>query len=122
MENYYESIIALDPRVEDEKAAKLIDKLSQIITQNGGTIEKADKWGKRKFSYEVNGQKEGNFFFFLFKTSSPQTIAELGGTCRVTEEILQNMTVKVIKVKKIPAKLSKKKKKKEVPRPAAVKA
>jgi small subunit ribosomal protein S6 len=112
MEQRYESFFILNPRTSDEEAEKKIAKMSQIVTQAGGVIEKAEKWGKRKLAYDIKGVKEGNYIYMLFKApSTSKVVTELERTYRVSEDILRFITTRIIDVKKIPAKLRRRKKK-----------
>ena len=120
MENQYESVFIIRPDVKDEDIEKLIAKFSAVATGAGGTLEKVDKWGKKRFAFEVKNFKEGIYVLFLLRCA-PAVVFELERTYRVNEDILRYLTTRVEGYKKITAKLKKKKKKKEVaPKPASV--
>ena len=48
----YEVIFIVKPMEEDATNA-VIDKFSKLIADNGGTIDKEDRWGKKRLAYEI---------------------------------------------------------------------
>ena len=46
----YETIFVINPEYSEEATKALIEKFTGIITNNGGTIDSIDEWGKRKLS------------------------------------------------------------------------
>jgi len=63
------------------------------VTNNGGVIDKIDRWGKRKLAYLVKDFTEGYYCIFHF-TGKPETVAELNRVMRITDDILRHMIVK----------------------------
>ena len=45
--NKYEVVYIIDPAVEDEARKALIAKFNDLITGNGGSVDKVEEWGKR---------------------------------------------------------------------------
>ena len=72
--NKYESIIIINPSVEEEKLKELVAKFSDMINKDG-KLEKADNLGKKKLAYPVKKNAEGYYIVFYF-TANPSLIAE----------------------------------------------
>ena len=54
MMNRYEMIYIIDADLEEAARKELIEKVSALITNNGGEIEKVDEtWGKRRLPREL---------------------------------------------------------------------
>ena len=90
--NKYESIIIINPSVDDEAVKALESKFTDLINKDG-KVEKVDELGKRKLAYEINKQKEGFYLVFKFE-AKPELISELERNYRITDEIIKFMTVK----------------------------
>ena len=56
--NKYESVIIINPSVDEEGIKSLVAKFTDLINTDG-KVEKVDDLGKRKLAYEVKKQKEG---------------------------------------------------------------
>ena len=46
--NKYELLFIIDNSAADEAKEAIIAKMSQLVTDNGGSVEKVDKWGAKK--------------------------------------------------------------------------
>lgn len=91
--NKYESVVIINPTVDEEGVKSLVEKFSALIN-NDGKVEKVDNLGKRKLAYEVKKQKEAYYEVFYFE-ANPELIAELERNYRITDEVIKFMTMKV---------------------------
>ena len=78
--NKYESVVIINPTVDEEGMKALISKFTDLIN-NDGKVEKVDELGKRKLAYDVKKFSEGFY-------------AVLERNYRITDEIIKFMTVK----------------------------
>ena len=90
--NKYESVIIINPSVDEDKVKGLIDKFSDLINKQG-KVTKVDTLGKKKLAYEVKKNKEGIYVVFYFE-AEPTLIAELERNYRITDEIIKFIVVK----------------------------
>lgn len=90
--NKYESVIIINPNVDEEGIKALISKFTDLINTDG-KVEKVDELGKRKLAYEVKKFTEGFYAVFYFD-AEPSLIAELERNFRITDEVIKFMTVK----------------------------
>ena len=89
----YESVIIINPNVDEEGIKALIQKFTTLIN-NDGKFEKADELGKRRLAYEVKKNKEGYYVVFYFEANT-SLISELERNYRITDEVIKFMTIKV---------------------------
>ena len=90
--NKYESVIIINPSVEEQGVKDLITTYTDLINKNG-KVEKVDELGKRKLAYEVKKNKEGYYVVFTFE-AKPDSIAELERNYRITDEIIKFIVVR----------------------------
>ena len=90
--NKYESVIIINPNVDEAGIKALEDKFTGLINENG-KVEKVDSMGKRKLAYEIKKFAEGTYLVFYFE-SKPEAIAELERVYRITDDILKFIVVK----------------------------
>ena len=88
----YEVIFIVKP-MEEEATNAVIEKFSKLITANGGTIDKEDRWGKRRLAYEIKDETEGYYCLFNV-TCEPACVAECDRVMKITDELLKHMIVK----------------------------
>ena len=70
--NRYELTYIIDTALEETARKELIEKFSNLITANGGEVEKVDEtWGKRRLAYAINDKLEGYYVLVtLFSVKS----------------------------------------------------
>lgn len=90
--NNYESIIIINPNVEEEKMKALIERFTTLINSDG-KVGKVDELGKKKLAYEIGKNKEGNYVVFDF-TANPSLIAELERNYRITDDVIKFMVIR----------------------------
>jgi len=67
-------------------------KISNLITNNKGTVEKLDIWGKKRLAYEVQDVTEGLYVLVSF-SANPSCIKELDRVLRIDDNILRHMII-----------------------------
>ena len=88
----YESVIIINPNVDEEGMKSLISRFTDLIN-NDGKVEKVDELGKKKLAYEVKKNTEGFYVVFYFEANT-SLIAELERNYRITDEVIKFMTIK----------------------------
>lgn len=92
----YESICIVRPTLTNDEVDKMIEKMKGVVEKNGGTILKAENWGKRKLSYNIKKEKKGIYLIFRF-TGHEKVISELEHSYHVEDAVIRSLTVKVPK-------------------------
>ena len=91
--NKYESVVIINPNVDEEGVKSLVKKFTDLIN-NDGKVEKVDELGKKRLAYEVQKNKEGYYVVFYFEANT-NLISELERNYRITDEVIKFMTVRV---------------------------
>lgn len=85
----YEALYIVSPTLTDAEVQAIADRYKGVVETQGGTVESAGKWEKRKLAYEVNGLKEANYILMNFEAGS-QVPAELGRQMRNHDEVVRH--------------------------------
>lgn len=91
----YELMLVVRPTVEEEAVDALVQRLTDIVTREGGEIENIDKWGKRRLAYEIKGHTEGFYVVINFQ-AEPATASELERIVKITDEVIRHLLVRQI--------------------------
>ena len=71
--NKYESVIIVNPNVDEAGLKALEEKFTGLINENG-KLESAQNMGKKRLAYEIKKFKEGTYMlFFTNEVHSPDT-------------------------------------------------
>jgi len=90
----YELIVIVSPEVPEEELPSHIDKISEFITNKGGSVTEVERWGKRKLAYPINHFREGNYVLTRLKLE-PGMTAELEANLRISEKVLRHLLVRL---------------------------
>ena len=90
--NKYESIIIVNPNIDEAGLKALEEKFTGLINENG-KVESVEQMGKRRLAYEVKKFKEGTYVLFNFE-AKPDSIVELERVYRITDEIIKFIVVR----------------------------
>ena len=90
--NKYESVVIVNPNLEEESIKNLIKKFSDLINSDGN-VTSVEEMGKRKLAYEIRKQKEGFYVVIKFE-AKPELIAELERNYRITHQATKFIVVK----------------------------
>lgn len=90
--NKYESVIIINPSLEEEGIKGLIQRFTDLINTDG-KVETVEQIGKKKLAYEVKKNKEGYYVLFNFE-AKPELIAELERNYRITDEVIKFIVVR----------------------------
>ncbi len=114
----YEELFIVRPDAPEEEIDPLIEQLRQVITQEGGTLDKVEKWGVRKLAYRVAKYNDGQYILLQF-SAKPETVKEVERRLRVADLVLKFLTVRIDERMKWLEKRRKLREKRAARRPAA---
>lgn len=86
----YELGFILNPEVSEEQTRAILNRVEQIVATHGGQIMRVNQWGRKRLSYPIEHHRDGNYIF-LDMILTPETVAELDRTLRVSEDVLRHL-------------------------------
>jgi small subunit ribosomal protein S6 len=84
----YEALYIIPASASDEDVEASVTKHKQAIEESGGTVDKAEKWQKRKLAYPIKGHVEGNYCILHF-TAPPNVPSELSRLFRINDQVIR---------------------------------
>ncbi|MEA3078122.1 MAG: small subunit ribosomal protein [Actinomycetota bacterium] len=90
----YEVMVILNATLEEDAIRAQIDRAQEIIRTNGGTPNRVDRWGKRRFAYEVKHQWEG-YYVLIEATSEPVAMAELDRALHLADDVVRHKVIRL---------------------------
>ncbi len=90
----YELMTIFKPNLDAEEVDKLIEKISSIIVEFGGSVESTDKVGRKKLAYEIQNFRDGYFLTSILSLPA-EKIAEFKRQLRLNDNILRTMFMEV---------------------------
>ena len=89
----YEAMVIVDARLEEGDIQKAVDRFNTVVGELGGTVGTVDRWGKRRFAFEIDHQHEGYYFITTF--SAPEAaVDQLKRTLQISDEYIRGKIVR----------------------------
>ncbi len=90
--NKYESVIIINPSLEEQGIKDVITKFTDLINGNG-KVENVEEIGRKKLAYEIKKHSEGYYAVYTFE-ANPEFITELERIYRITDDIMKFITIR----------------------------
>ena len=90
----YEVMLIFDASLEEETIRAAIDRFAEFIRSRGGNPGRVDRWGKRRFAYELDHRWEG-YYLLLEITAEPPALTELARVLSLTDEVLRHKVIRL---------------------------
>ena len=117
----YENLFIVRPDATEEEIDQLIELMSKHVANAGGTVDKVDKWGKRRLAYRVRKHREGTYVLLTF-TAGSEAVKEFERRLRVQDSVIKFITVRIDETLKRVEKRKKEREKRAHRRPQAAAA
>lgn len=88
----YETLIILNPDIEETKFNQFLDKIKDIMSKNNAEFLNLEDWGTRKLSYDIKKLNRGKFIIVHFSAKG-SFIQELERNLRISENCIRFQTV-----------------------------
>ncbi|MDI3329796.1 MAG: 30S ribosomal protein S6 [Micrococcus sp.] len=89
----YELMVLIDPEVDERTVEPTLQKYLEVVTKDGGTVDKFDLWGRRRLAYEIQKKTEAIYAVINF-TSTPDTSKELDRLLGLNEIVLRTKIIR----------------------------
>jgi small subunit ribosomal protein S6 len=90
----YDLTLLLDPDAEEATRAKIVADARAAIEAHG-ELERLDEWGTRPLSYPIDRRRAADYYLLQFHASTPQLLADLQRSLRITDGILRFRLIKL---------------------------
>lgn len=90
----YETTFIIDSLIKNEEIEGIITKVEKFISNNGGTVESIERWGKRRLAYEIKKRQYGFYVHVIYE--APNKLNKLlDREYQLDENVLRYLTLVV---------------------------
>jgi small subunit ribosomal protein S6 len=84
----YEIMLILPVEADDRVVEGVSERIAQVIGKQDGELTKVERWGKRRFAFEIQRLTEGLYLIVEF-TADPSAIRELERVLTLADEVIR---------------------------------
>ncbi len=88
----YEVMLILPAEADEQVVSTAIDRIAKVISTDGGEVGTIDRWGRRRFAFEIDHQNEGYYVVANF-TADPAAQPELDRVLNLADEVIRHKVI-----------------------------
>jgi len=89
----YELMIIIDAELDDEVIDAQVTRVADLVGQRGGEVKSQNRWGRRRFAYEIDHKTEGYYVVYEFVGGSD--LDQLERALRLADEIVRHKVLRL---------------------------
>lgn len=86
----YELVCIVQPDLDETAFKGAVERVQGWVTETGGSVDKVEMWGRRRLSYPIRKQRDGQYVL-LNITLDPKSASVLERNIRYLETVLRHM-------------------------------
>ena len=92
----YELVFIVKPDLPDDEIEAAVSSVQEAIEGGGGTIDKVDKWGKKRLAYRVKKYADGFYTLIQYRVEEASDLPkEIERRLRVADPVIKFMTIRI---------------------------
>jgi small subunit ribosomal protein S6 len=84
----YEVLLILPAEADEKLVGTAVDRIAKAVEPSGGAVGTIDRWGRRRFAFELAHQTEGYYVLVEF-TAEPPDVASLERALTLADEVVR---------------------------------
>ena len=90
----YEMMVIFDGELDESTVAGVINTVTAQVEAADGSVAKTEKWGRRRFAYEINHKNEG--FYVVFEIEAePGALDTVDRNLRLADEVVRHKIIRL---------------------------
>lgn len=90
----YETIVIIDPDLSEEDRTSFLNRVKEIIPQQGGVLIQEDLWGVKKLAYEIKKKPRG-YYVRMDYCGLGKAVDEIERFFRIDDRAMKFLTVQL---------------------------
>ena len=89
---HYEVVFMVHPD-QSEQVPGMIERYSQTIQKDGGSVHRLEDWGRRQLAYPINKIHKAHYVMMNIEASN-EAMDELTSTFRFNDAVIRNLVIR----------------------------
>lgn len=81
-------MMILPAEADESVVGTAVERITKAVSGSGGEVGNIDRWGRKRFAYEIDKQAEGYYAVVQFR-SDPEALTELERSLSLADEIVR---------------------------------
>ncbi|KJZ16305.1 MAG: 30S ribosomal protein S6 [Marinomonas sp.] len=89
---HYEIVFLVHPD-QSEQVPAMVERYTNLITEDGGQVHRLEDWGRRQLAYPINKIHKAHYVLMNIEASEA-VMSELNDTFRYNDAIIRNLVIR----------------------------
>lgn len=89
----YELMVIFTANTEESAVQTTANQLGKMAETVGGSLEKLDKWGVKRFAYEMKHHTEG--YYVVLEFLAPNALTEIDRALRLADDVIRHKFIRL---------------------------
>jgi len=90
----YQSVLILKPDLDEAQVDQVLEKITEFLSKNNGSIVKVEKWGKKRLAYRVKKSRFG-YYLNIYHTCESLKVSALEADYKLYNLILKFLVLRL---------------------------
>ena len=90
----YQSVLIVKPDLDEAQVDQVLEKVTEFLSKNNGSIVKVEKWGKKRLSYRINKSRFG-YYINIYHTCESLGVSALEASYKLYDLVLKFLVIRL---------------------------
>ena len=90
----YQSVLILKSDLDEAEVDRVLEKITEFLSKNNGSIVKVEKWGKKRLAYRVKKSRFG-YYLNIYHTCESLKVSALEADYKLYDLILKFLVIRL---------------------------
>ena len=90
----YQSVLIVKSDLDEAQVARVLEKITEFLSKNNGSILKVEKWGKKRLAYRINKSRFG-YYLNVYHTCESLKVPALEAAYKLYDLILKFLVIRL---------------------------
>ena len=82
-------MLILPAEADEALVGTAVERIAKIVSAGGGAVGQLERWGRRRFAFEIDRKTEGYYVVVRF-TAEPSAQPELDRVLKLADEVIRH--------------------------------
>jgi len=90
----YQSVLIVKPDLDEAQVDQVLEKITEFLSKNNGSIVKVEKWGKKRLAYRINKSRFG-YYINIYHTCESVGVSALEASYKLYDLVLKFLVIRM---------------------------
>ena len=90
----YQTVLIVKPDLDEAQVDRVLEKITEFLSKNNGSILKVERWGKKRLAYRINKSRFG-YYLNIYHTCESLKVPALETAYKLYDLILKFLVIKL---------------------------